>query len=87
MSLCNIGNGDHGEPTSVMSNVHTGLNYLAMAIKTNKMVARRLTSNVMMKMGMAMPARRVVSIPGCAGMMVAVGVAVLTGVRSVGCAG
>ena len=65
----------------------THMTYLAMAIKTNRMVARRLTTNVMMKMGMAMPARRVVSTPGCAGMMVAVGVAVLTGVWSVGCAG
>ena len=63
------------------------MTHLAMAIKTNKMVARRLTSSVRMKMGMAMPARRVVSTPGCAGMTVAVGVAVLTGVWSVGCAG
>ena len=62
------------------------MTYLAIAIKTNKMVARRLISNEMTKMGMPMAASKVEeSSPGFVGQTVAVGLAVLTGFWSVGC--
>ena len=65
----------------------THVTYLPIAIKTNKMVARRLISNEITKRGMPMAASRVEeSSPGFVGQMVAVGgLAVLAGFWSVGC--